>query len=285
MSSSKADILRTSREREKRRLYLRTILGIFLVAVIVIGFLLLLNLDFLRVSKVIVKGQTSADKAEIQRLIESRLSETYLIFIPRNSIFFISKQALITTLSKQYPGLKEINISWPNLNTLQIMVSDEALKVLWCVDGEKTSDCYYLTSGGLAYQLAPTFSNNLFTEIHTKQPLARLGRQVIAPLSLRRSIEILEFVRQGLSLWPSSNLKFLRAKTYAHDDFVIYLTTSSDDWPIKIFFNTKQTAEAVIIALNSTLKNEDFIADWQQHAGRLEYLDLRFPGKIFYRFR
>lgn len=284
MSSSKADILRSSREREKRSRYLRVSLGLFLIAFFVVGFFLLLNLDFLRVSRVIVNGQTSVDKIEIEKRVEDYLAGNYLIFIPRNSIFFISKKALITNLGNQYPGLKEINISWPDLNTLQVMVADEALKVLWCVDKEKGSDCYYLTSGGLAYQLAPNFSDNLFTEIHTKQPLSRLGKQVIKPLSLNRAIEILDFVRRGLTLWPNPNLKFLFAKSYADDDFMIYLETE-DNQQIKVFFNTKQTAEAVIIALNSALKNEDFIIDWQKNSGHLEYLDLRFPGKIFYRFR
>lgn len=285
MSSSKADILRTSREKEKRLHYLRIFLGVVLIIVILVGFFLILNLDFLRVNKIIVKGQTSADKLEIEQLIEKHLSGNYLVFIPRDSIFFISKQSILVTLARQYPGLKETSISWPNLNTLEILVADEALKVLWCIDKEKVSDCYYLTSGGLAYQLAPNFSNYLFTEIHTKQPLPQRSAQVISPLSLSRVIKVVSFVRENLALWPNSGTKFLYVKSYAREDFVIYLADGRDgDRQLKIFFSTKQDAGAIITALNSVLKNKNFLTDWRQYSGHLEYIDLRFPGKIFYRF-
>lgn len=286
MSSSKTEILRASRDKERRKKQVRVFVGVLSLVSIVVGFFLILNLSFLRVNRIIVNGQTSADKTEIKQAIEKQLAGDYLFFVPRNSIFFISKGTLTKFLYKQYAGLKEVDISWPDLNTLSVVVADESLKILWCVDLKTGSNCYYLTSGGVAYQLAPNFSNHLFTEIHTKQPLSRLGDRVIEPLALNRTGAILDFLRQQLNLWPNPKLKFTYAHSYAHGDFVAYLGHQEDPhWRGKIIFNTKQDAETVITALNSALKNEDFLADWQSNNGRLDYLDLRFVGKVFYRFK
>lgn len=285
-SKSKSEILRASREKEKRKRLLRASIGLGILVVIVAGFIVITNLYFLRVTNVIVSGRTSVDKTEVKEVVQNGLSGRYLFLIPRSSIFFISKESIIRQLKKSYPGLKEINISWPDLNSLAVSLADEKIKTLWCVNGSKQTNCYYLTSGGLAYQLAPNFSNHPMLEIHTTRPLAKINTKVIDPLCLTRANYLLEFMRREPKLWPEEGIVLVNAQIYAGQDFIIYLRKEGDPlWRGRVLFNTNQEAEALVIALNSTLKNVDFQSDWRKAGGRLDYLDLRFAGKVFYRFR
>ena len=278
--------MRASREHDKRKRRIARFVGFFISLLIVGSFLTLVNLSFLRVTDLEIAGETSADKAEIEQFVGGQLTGRYLYLVPRNSIFFVYKKILIGKLINNFPGLAKVTITWPNLNTLSILVVDRESKILWCLKESDQKKCYYLAPTGVAYQAAPNFSDSLYIELHGKTPLKRIGNKVIEPRSLLRSTAFLNFVKSSLSLWPVNDLILLKAEVYAQNDLIATLTQKSDPlWRGLILFNTDQSANNLITNYNSILKNDKFIEDWRASNGRLEYLDLRFPGKVFYRFR
>ena len=286
MASSKAEILRASRERDKKKRRLSHFFGLFVSFLIVTSFLVVVNLSFLRVTELELVGQTSADKTMINKFVKEQLSGHYLGVVPRNSIFFVYKKALINKLLEEFLGLSKITITWPNLNTLSVVVFDRESKVLWCVDVSEIKECYYLAPTGRAYQPAPNFSKSFYIELHSRVPLRNLGDKVIESKSLLRSTTLLNFVKSSMSLWPTEGLILSKAEVYSQNDFIITLLNPNDpSWQSLILFNTNQTANNLITNYHSILKNDKFKEDWQAGEGRLEYLDLRFPGKVFYRFK
>jgi len=286
MVSSKSEILRASRDRDKRKRQVARFIGLFVVVLVVGLFLLLVNLSFLRVTNVAVLGQTSADQTVVQQFVESQLAGRYLGLVPRNSVFFVSKKILINNLTRQFPGLAKVTITWPNLNTLSVLVVDRESKVLWCFVEVTSKKCYYLSPAGTAYQEAPSFSDSLYIELHSQSPLKKIGDKVIEPKALIRATAFLNFVKSSTALWPSSGWRLLRAGVYAQNDFVaIMAKTGEPERQFRILFNTGQIANKLITNFHSVLKNDKFTDDWQAGGGRLDYLDLRFPGKVFYRFK
>ncbi len=286
MASSKAEILQASRERDRHKRQISRLLGCFIVVAIIGSFLLLVNLYFLRVTRVEIIGQTSADQLTVKQFVDSQLTGRHIGLIPKSSIFFVSKGILIKNITKRFPGLAKVTITWPDLNTLAITVTDRESKVLWCIDGKEDKKCYYLEPAGTAYQEAPNFSDSLYIELHSKLPLQKIGDKVIDPKALIRSTAFLNFVKSALSLWPTPNLRLLKVDVYSQKDFVAILIKPSDPaWQGRVLFNTDQSANTIITNYHSALKNDKFRTDWQAGGGRLDYLDLRFPGKVFYRFK
>lgn len=286
MALSKAEILQASRERDRHKRQGAIFMGVGLIVIIVGTFLLLLNLSFLRVNDIRIIGQTSADLETIKEFVDSRLAGRYLWLVPKNSVFFVSKGILIRDVSLQFPGLAKVTITWPDLNTLAVLIVDRESKVLWCVDGGKNKNCYYLSPEGLAYQEAPSFSDALFIELHSKQPLKKLGDKVIDQKTLLRTTAFLNFMKSSMSLWPKANLSLSFAEVYAQNDFIAFLSDQTNPlWQAQVLFNIDRGANNLITDFHSVLKNEKFQSDWKDSNGQLNYLDLRFPGKVFYRFR
>lgn len=286
MALSKAEILQASRERDRHKRQGAIFMGVGLIVIIVGTFLLLLNLSFLRVNDIRIIGQTSADLETIKEFVDSRLAGRYLWLVPKNSVFFVSKGILIRDVSLQFPGLAKVTITWPDLNTLNILIVDRESKVLWCVDREKIKNCYYLSPEGLAYQEAPSFSDALFIELHSKQPLKKIGDKVIDTKTLLRTTAFLNFMKSSMSLWPKAGLILTFAEVYAQDDFIAFLSDPADSsWQAQVLFNVSQSANSLITDYHSVLKNEKFQADWKESNGQLNYLDIRFPDKAFYRFK
>ncbi|HRZ30137.1 MAG TPA: hypothetical protein P5274_00480 [Candidatus Paceibacterota bacterium] len=286
MASSKAEILRASREHDRRKRRIARFVGFLASFLIVSSFLLVVNLSFLRVTDLAIVGETRTDKTAITQFVEAQLAGRYLYLVPKNSIFFVYKKILIGKLMGNFPGLAKVTITWPNLNTLSILVVDREAKILWCFNSTGIKDCYYLAPSGVIYQSAPNFSESLYIELYSKVPFSKLGDRVIDSKHLLRSTAFLNFVKSSLSLWPITDLRLLKAEVYAQNDFVATLVKASDPaWRGLILFNTDQPANNLITNYNSILKNDKFVEDWQASSGRLEYLDLRFPSKVFYRFR
>jgi len=284
---SKAEILQASRERERRRRQKALVAGLVIIILIVGGFFSLLNLDFLRVTKIQILGETSADPEVVRSFVaDDLLAGHYLWLVPKNSVFFVSKGQLIELLKKRFLGLATVTITWPDLNTLAIQVTDRETKILWCVGQEPKKQCFFLSPMGVPYQSAPSFSDSLYVELHSSATTTDLTKPVIDPKKLNRVNNFLSYLRSSLPSWPSRGLSLSSVEVESQNDFsAILLKPSEPNWQGRVFFSTDQTSNNLITNLHSVLKNSDFKTDWVDNNSQLDYLDLRFPGKVFYKFK
>jgi len=299
MPHSKTELLRHSHERERHKKQIARIIGSLTALLIVAGFIGLLNLSFLRVMQITFTGQTSIDQDEARNFINERLTGRHFGLVPKNSIFFIRKNVLIEDLKNKFPSLEKIKIDWPDLNTLAFQVTDRESKILWCVGAGVLKQCYYLDQGGRLYQQAPNFSDKLLIELHTNLPPQKIGTKVIGPKTLTKVAAILNFIKGSTSLWPTRGWRLASTEIMPLADFRAILarngsvvqTITSSTTPVinnnqfSILFNTDQSANTTITNLHSVLKSDQFQKDWVTAGGRLEYLDLRFAGKVFYKFK
>jgi len=285
MPHSKAELLRHGRELEKKKKQIARVVGSVASALIIAGFIGLLNLSFLRVTQINFAGQTSIDQDEAKDFIKERFIGRYLGLVPRDSIFFVRKNILIADLQKKFPSLEKVKVDWPNLNTLALQVVDRESKILWCVGAGESKQCYYLDKNGQLYQQAPNFSDKLLIELHTNLPPQKIGTKVMGPKTLARVTAILNFIKGSTNLWPSKGWQLGVTEIMPLADFRAMLVRGSEINQISILFNTDQTANTIITNLHSVLKSEQFAREWRATGGQLEYLDLRFPGKVFYRFK
>jgi len=284
---SKAEILRASRRRDRQKRHWRLLAGLLLAAVLTGLSVAAFSLPFLRVTGVTVSGETGLGQEAVENFVRERLSGRYLGLIPKNSIFFITDNILSEAEFKErFPGLAEVTVTWPNLNTLAVAVTDRQSKILWCVVAETAKQCYYLSPSGLVYQTAPNFSDSVLTEFHTDQPVEKLRQQVIEARDLTRVLSVVAFVRDHLAGWSFGPWRLSHLEVKPERDFVLVMTQEDRPGSVtRVIFNADRAVNDIATDLNSVLSNEEFLAEWRAAGGRLEYLDLRFAGKVFYRFR
>ncbi|MFA5023151.1 MAG: hypothetical protein WC385_03500 [Candidatus Paceibacterota bacterium] len=293
---NKAEILRSSREREKKRKNTKRVFGVLLLLFIVGGFLLLLNLNFLRLTTFSISGQTSLDLVALKQTIKGNLDGSCLGIVPNNSVFFFSKTKLATLLKQKFPGLQAVEIDSPNLNTLIVKVSDRESKVLWCnvVNGKI---CFYLNDEGQVYQEAPNFSESIIMEFDSGGIIKKLPTKAIDPKDLSRAKDFLNFLKPALVDWPRRSLDGggLASSTASYKldhinvlplkDFEAIIVSSinpNNSW--KLLFNTGATADQLITNFNTLIKDPTLTKNWPAGTS-LDYLDLRFENKAFYKFK
>lgn len=284
---SKTEILRSSREREKKMKTKRRLLGFFVLFVIVGGFFSLLNLRFLCLTSFSLLGQTGQDLTAIKQTIRGELSGRHLFLVPRNSVFFFSKNNLATLLKQKFPGLQSVEIDSPDLNSLIISLSDRDSKVLWCNVSDKSKICFYLNDEGFVYQVAPNFSDSIIMEFDSETVVKKINTKVTDPKDLAQAKLFLNFLKTVLVDWPHSRpaYKLSRVKVLPLQDFeaiVVSATNPDDSW--SLFFNTRASADKLITNFHSLVKDPTLTKDWAT-SKMLDYLDLRFDNKVFYKFK
>lgn len=284
---SNTELLRSSREREKKMKNKRRLLGFLVLLVIVGGFFSLLNLNFFRLTTFNILGQTSQDLLAIKQTINKELNGRYLFVVPKNSVFFFSKTNLESLLEQKFPGLQSVEVGSPNLNTLAIRLADRDSKVLWCNVWEKSKICFYLNDEGLVYQAAPNFSDSIIMEFDSEIPVRKLNTKVIDSGDLVQAKLFLNFLKTVLTGWPASEpgFKLSQVKVLPLQDFEATIISSTDpgnSW--KLFFNTGASADKLITNFHSLIKDPTLTKDWSKTKS-LDYLDLRFDNKVFYKFK
>ncbi|MFA5736855.1 MAG: hypothetical protein WCX70_00610 [Candidatus Paceibacterota bacterium] len=286
VSKSKRDILKRSKEREKKILKIKIILGFLLILFLVGSFIILLNWHFLRFDSVVVVGNTAENKDLIQTIAQKSIAGRYLGLVPKGSIFFLHKKILVETLKQEFPRLAEIVISLPDLNTLKLVVNDKKAKLVWC-DGQdsiKKEDCYYLNENGEIYSQAPVFSKAIITEIIGPLSLSPIGRVVMSSSTVEKIQALTLAINHLVAGLPNSNSsKLIYWQPLTDGDWSGWVMSEKDKrW--QVIFNEKSSLPELLGSLSSTLKNKIFLTDWTRQNGRLEYIDIRFDQKIFYRF-
>lgn len=292
----KTEILRSSREREKKMKNKERLLGLLVLFVVVGGFLSFLNFNFFRLTTFNLLGQTSQDLGAIKQTINGELNGRHLLVIPKNSVFFFSKDNLATLLEQKFPGLQSVEIDSPNLNTLTIKLADRDSKVLWCNVLDKSKICFYLNDEGLVYQAAPNFSDSIIMEFDSETLVRKLNTKVIDPRDLAQAKLFLNFLKTILVDWPSSrtDFKLSSVEVLPLQDFEAAIVSTVDpnnSW--KLLFNTGASADKLITNFHSLVKDPTLTRDWSlglsasnsQASKNIDYLDLRFDNKIFYKFK
>ncbi len=285
--ASKTEILKKSKQREKKINTARHILGVVIAFLIVGAFWFLINCSFLRVTKFVVMGTTFENKSLIEQKAGEALTGSYYFIVPKNSVFFYQEKSVLNYLKKSFPRLADIEIMAPELNALKITVSDKKPKLIWCEGMASDKKCFYLDESGRTYSEAPSFSENIIFELAGYHLGDKIGQKALTSDRIENISNFLIFLTNILPSFQKDEtaLKILQTKVLPDGDFSVEIGFSSGSSVLfKILFNADRQTEDLINNLTSILKNETFLTELKNKEQKLEYLDLRFGQKVFYRF-
>lgn len=285
--ATKTEILKNSKLREKKIGLARKVFGVILVFLVVGGFWFVINAHFLRIDKFIVTGSTFENKNIIGQKAGEALKGSYYYFVPKDSVFFYREEAVLAFLQTSFPRLATIEITAPELNTLKITVTDKKPKLIWCEGFESNKKCFYLDETGRTYSEAPNFSANIIFEIVGSGLGDKIGRKAFTTDRIQRISDFLVFLTKILPRLAkdSESYEILQTKLMADGDLAVEIGSSgSDQVKFKVLFNADRKTDELVINLSSVLKNESFLSEIKNSQQKLEYLDLRFGQKVFYRF-
>lgn len=271
---AREEVQRQAREawRDHRR---RRLFDVAIVTVVALGgFLAFANWPKFFITNLVIEGERVVAEDALRQAVDTQLAGHYAYLVPRRHQWFYSRRGLADALLHNFPRLAAVDVA-EREGTLYISVAERKGELTWCRPSE--TECFVADATGFIFAPAPG-ENTVYFRLIGELPPAPVGTQPLAPAELatvRRYAEGLERVWAGARFERAVRAVRLAGGTA---EFV----TSGQPQGFVIRLDLAKAPELALQNLAAALDTAEFQA--AATAG-LEYVDLRYSPKIFYKTR
>lgn len=272
--------------KEKHKALRKKILnGLILVVVLAGALSILSSWQKINIDKVVISGNKVVETSEIEKTAKEELSGKYLFIIPKTNFLLYPKGAITETLSSKFRRLQDISMYVENFKTLHVNVAERVGLYTWCdnlvpdLENSSVGKCYFMDKDGYIFDEAPYFSGNIYLKFYGGIPE---GSNPSGSYFLKDDFgKLISFkdMLQGIGLKPLSF--YLDG-----DDIDVYLPPEGKSvMGPAIVFKANADYGKIIENLQSVLATEPLQSDFKNKYSSLEYIDLRFGNKVYYKFK
>ncbi len=266
---------RISKIKYGGKYFWKTALVVLIVLILAGGLIYMSRLPYFKIKRTEFSGLVALDRQELEQKTLSLLEGKYLKLLPKDFYFLVSTDKLARELKKEYPRIENIEISRHLPDSLSFKIKERELFGILCglPDSSDTErqKCFFLDKTGFAYEESPSSKGSLLLTINTDALLQDIGVQIID----RGLVEKFESVsRESLSLVGSAVIGYEIFSKLPEE----FRAVSAGGY--KLYLNKNDDFSKVFKVLKVVLDKE--IGDKQP---QLEYIDLRFGNKVFYKFK
>lgn len=265
--------------KRKRRRRLISI-GIFVFAIVlIIGILsYLAHRKEFRIVNANLFGGVLVTEDEVQQKTFQFLSGSYFWLFPKNNAFLYPKDGLEEYLKDNFKRIDTIDISLKGFQRLSIAITERKHFAIWCKGEPKKEpldeECYFMDRNSTIFAPAPNFSGDAYFKyyglISADNPI---GQEYISSSTQFSAISSFVDEVKKLSLRP----QYVLAK--GNDDYSMAISGGGE-----IYFDTKEPLSKVSENLNLLLQT-DALSSLDKSNLPVEYIDLRFRNKLFYKLK
>lgn len=236
------------------------------------GFIYVMNLSQLRLKSVEVRGAALLSSDEIKKEVRNETSGKALYVFPKDNFLIISSKKIEEDLRRRFPQASGIAVSKKLPAALVVSVSERVFWGVYCqTAGAEVAGgpCFYIDTRGVVYDRLSGFRGLLIPVIYSSAG-ATLGNVAV-------DLAVLEFFGKARQSLAAINADLLS----------VALSTST---PADIRLNVDEGWYALVTSsrpveewLNvlKTLLDKEIGARRDQ----LDYVDLRFGNKVFYKYK
>jgi len=275
-------------KHRKAQARFRRILALIFVLIILGGAGYFIYADRFQIKGIAVTGSEAISGDTIAASAEANINGKTAYIFPKRNIFLYSKKSLEASLTQSFPRLDTIGIEIKN-KQLAIAVTEREPAYLWCGEtipatrqASFDSTCFFLDSTGYIFSLAPQFSDSVYSRIYTTLPntvgdeASPIGQYAMTSSVLAR---VATFAKQI----TSSSFKPSAYSITPDGDALIFLYRDSDSSPV-IRYNPLHDPLTVVAQFKAAIGTEPLKSKLATSLSTLDYIDVRFPNKIFYKF-
>lgn len=259
----------------------RTRLRILVIVVILIGGLIgLMNASWLQIKDIQITGAQGLDKGIFEQATRDYLSNRIAYIIPGTNTITFQSDDYIKKMSHLFPKLKHIKVNMRQGKVLLVEVEERQSTYLWCNEAET---CYFVDQDAFVFTEAPEFSDGVYLKLYGGLPALEqdpIGSNYLSEAEFRRIINTTKDLKnQGIVV-----------TRFTIDDQGRYVLNLESFTDIKIPSRTRVIigrefdALEIIEYMSLLSKVEEFKTKLETIPGQLQYIDLRFPQKIVYKF-
>ena len=262
-------------------LIIKILFLLILFAVLVtVAVIAVLRSEKYQFKSVTVFGTTTFSADDIVAFTHEYWDKNHFKSIKQSSTILFSKDDFESELKKQFPVISVAYVTLPEPDKLEIHIQERKPNVTWCFADDT---CGFVNEQGILYAKAPKFSEGVYVTFQSQlndPSYKKFGTVVLEPAIMNRFTELflrLETNEIGLSkimFYEDGDVGFSIDKLFG-----VYTNNSS-----RLLGTFGQDDEVFVRDMITGLSNDAFKRQFIANPKDLDYIDMRFPGKIFYKF-
>lgn len=272
-NSSTIKFDKNSELRRSRRIKLFFVF-LLLVLLVVAGIIAFLRKKEFQISHVSVVGTKSLDSQQILDITNKYLSGHYAVIIPKTNTLLLSKGELSQYILDELPSLSRVTISFVEKNSIQVTVNEKKPSYVWC-----DTKCYFVDDTGMIYEESPQFTKGIFTTFS--------GGTIEGDPIKKYFISDAQFMKMQEILAVLDQLSFGVLGVKFGEDIIIYINSINGTTlgtQTSILVTPTEPVSDIKGALSLILNDKTFSGNVLSKGSLLQYIDIRFPEKIYYKF-
>lgn len=270
-------------KKHRRKVFVSKILLIFFaLALIVAGAAYASRMPVFNIKQVKIIGKAAETEA-IKAMVQDKISGNYLWLFPKTNVLFYPKRKIEDKLLEKFKRIGGIKFSvknepFPNEKILEVFLSEREGKYLWCggeaaLSPEKTQ-CYFMDGTGFIFEEAPYFSGEIYFKFYGP---GRAGGY-FSEGNFKQLIDFKDVLSTGgikpVSLYISES-----------GEGKVFLVSPGAAARPYIAFKSSANFPKLVKNLETALNTEPLLSNFKNKYSSLEYIDLRFGNKVYYKFK
>jgi hypothetical protein len=291
----KRDVLNSPRLREINRKRTRVLRNKFFIGFLTFAFLFSIFAIASRaesininIKSIEVSGNKTISAGVIEEGAREVLSGHYLWVFPKTNFFLYPKSKMIEDLQNKHTLLKNIEVTLKEGGILGISFEERIPTYTWCGEDLPSSaedfqdrSCFFMDESGYVFDEAPYFSGNVYFRF-----FGSIESEDGTPLGHHYFPEIWQNLNSFRITLTEMDLKPSSIYVTDEGDVEVYLASKAlPPNSQKIIYKKDADLELLAENLNFALDTEPLKTDFKQKYSELEYLDLRFGNKVFFKFK
>lgn len=254
--------------RKKIRMYWKIGLTISFIVVLLYGLFFWLKQESIQIQSVNVRGNKYVATETILENFNKVIGEKFLYVFDRNNIALLPRTKIVDEIKKELP-IRAVYIKITGLKTIDIEVIEYEPAAIWCSDVTE-KNCYLLNLNGLFFVKAPEIILDDLMKINADLDGDVLGTNYTDEKVFNNFVKL-------QSLFKRINIIISHISTKDYETF----NFSTKNGP-KILVDKRVDPIEAANNLKTTIEQES-IHDIQLK--NIEYIDLRFSGKAYYKIK
>lgn len=245
------------------------ILAVFAVA----GGVVILRRPAWQIRVIVIEGLRVIPDGAMRAHIADALGGTYLRVIPRSSLALAQEHTIAEGLKKSFPPIQDVAVHKQFPDRLDIAVTERRLWSIFCNDlnTAASSSCVAMDETGYAYAASPAAYGVLILRVRSDGAAVPVG-------SFAVSEEIMDRLRRVTDRMPASAGSAPLGFELSREIGSEFRAVMPEGY--RIIFRRDDDLENALRVLKKVLDEEI-----GEKRTRLDYIDLRFGNKVFYKMR
>lgn len=253
-------------KRKKKILLLKVWMVAILVILLIGGTAYLSTIHAVKISEIQVNDTSFFDKKEVEEIVRTELEGSYLFIFNKDNIFLFPRHTIKQKVKEHHQAIQSVSLHITGPHSISVTVHEYTPSAVWC----NTDNCYYLNEEGFIFIQAPIDYDRNLIQFHDWIHDDPIGKTYTDSDTFKKMMVLINLVAKV-------PLKVVSVNT--EDGLTFFLHTDSNT---RLLYEINDNPEEVASNLNTVIEKD---AISRAQLNNIDYIDLRFGNKVYYKIR